>query len=135
MALISTFAGYWAHFLDVHLCCTAVVQRITSRADVNAARRAASSQNGGEVWVDVANVMPPNWSRSAQPYPLPRRGRAATPSLAGIRETWTPAVLSVMNSRREQEASFFTVVVWRDQAEHAAESLSMGCRVVVVGRL
>ena len=37
--------------------------------------------------------------------------------------------------RREQEASFFTVIVWRDQVEHAAESLSKGSRVVVVGRL
>jgi single-strand DNA-binding protein len=37
--------------------------------------------------------------------------------------------------RREQEPSFFTVVVWRDQAEHAAESLTKGSRVVVVGRL
>jgi single-stranded DNA-binding protein len=27
-----------------------------------------------------------------------------------------------------QEASFFTVVVWRDQAEHVAESLSKGSR-------
>jgi single-stranded DNA-binding protein len=27
------------------------------------------------------------------------------------------------------------VVVWRDQAEHAAESLAKGSRVVVVGRL
>jgi single-strand DNA-binding protein len=27
------------------------------------------------------------------------------------------------------------VVVWRDQAEHAAESLSKGSRVVVVGKL
>jgi single-strand DNA-binding protein len=27
------------------------------------------------------------------------------------------------------------VVVWRDQAEHAAESLRKGSRVVVVGRL
>jgi single-strand DNA-binding protein len=36
---------------------------------------------------------------------------------------------------REQEASFFTVVVWRDQAEHAAESLSKGSRIVVVGSL
>ena len=26
----------------------------------------------------------------------------------------------------EQEASFFTVVVWRDQAEHAAQSLAPG---------
>ena len=40
-----------------------------------------------------------------------------------------------VSSRREQEASFFTVVVWRDQAEHVAESLSKGSRVVVVGRL
>jgi single-strand DNA-binding protein len=36
---------------------------------------------------------------------------------------------------REQEASFFAVVVWSDQAEHAAESLSKGSRVVVLGRL
>jgi single stranded DNA-binding protein len=40
-----------------------------------------------------------------------------------------------VSARREQEASFFTVVVWRDQAEHAAQSLSKGSRVVVVGRL
>ena len=31
-----------------------------------------------------------------------------------------------VSGRREQEASFFTVIVWRDQAEHAAESLSQG---------
>jgi single-stranded DNA-binding protein len=37
--------------------------------------------------------------------------------------------------RREQEPSFFTVVVWRDQAEHAAESLTQSSRVEVVGRL
>jgi single-strand DNA-binding protein len=40
-----------------------------------------------------------------------------------------------VSGRREQEASFFTVMVWRDQVEHAAESLSKGSRVVVVGRL
>jgi single-strand DNA-binding protein len=40
-----------------------------------------------------------------------------------------------MSGRRDQEASFFTVIVWRDQAEHAAESLSNGSRVVVLGRL
>jgi single-strand DNA-binding protein len=40
-----------------------------------------------------------------------------------------------VSGRREQEPSFFTVVVWRDQAEHAAESLAKGSRVVVVGRL
>jgi len=40
-----------------------------------------------------------------------------------------------VSGRREQEASFFTVIVWRDQAEHAAQSLSKGSRVVVLGRL
>jgi len=40
-----------------------------------------------------------------------------------------------VSGRREQEPSFFTVIVWRDQAEHAAESLSKGSRVVVMGRL
>ncbi|HEV2918812.1 MAG TPA: single-stranded DNA-binding protein [Actinomycetota bacterium] len=40
-----------------------------------------------------------------------------------------------VSARREQEASFFTVIVWRDQAEHVADSLSKGSRVVVVGRL
>ena len=33
-----------------------------------------------------------------------------------------------VSGRREQETSFFTVVVWRDQAEHAAESLTKGSR-------
>ena len=40
-----------------------------------------------------------------------------------------------VSGRREQEASFFTVVVWRDHSEHASQSLSKGSRVVVVGRL
>ena len=40
-----------------------------------------------------------------------------------------------VSGRREQEASFFTVIVWRDQAEHASQSLVKGSRVVVVGRL
>ena len=40
-----------------------------------------------------------------------------------------------ISGRREQEASFFTVIVWRDQAEHAAQWLSKGSRLVVVGRL
>jgi single-strand DNA-binding protein len=40
-----------------------------------------------------------------------------------------------VSGRREQKASFFTVVVWRGQAEHAAQPLAMGSRVVVVGRL
>jgi single-strand DNA-binding protein len=46
------------------------------------------------------------------------------------------AVLRVaVSGRREQEPSFFSVIVWRDQAEHAAQSLAKGSRVVVVGRL
>jgi single-strand DNA-binding protein len=40
-----------------------------------------------------------------------------------------------VSGRREQEASCFTVIVWRDQAEHVPESLSKGSRVVVMGRL
>ena len=40
-----------------------------------------------------------------------------------------------VSARKDQEASFFTVIVWRDQAEHASQSLSKGSRVVVVGRL
>jgi single-strand DNA-binding protein len=40
-----------------------------------------------------------------------------------------------VSDRRDQEPSFFTVVVWRDQAEHVAESLAKGSRVVVLGRL
>jgi single-strand DNA-binding protein len=40
-----------------------------------------------------------------------------------------------VSGRRKQEPSFFTVSVWRDQAEHAAQSLSKGSRVVVLGRL
>jgi single-strand DNA-binding protein len=41
----------------------------------------------------------------------------------------------VVSGRQGAEASFLTVVVWRDQADHAAQSLSRGSRVVVVGRL
>jgi single-strand DNA-binding protein len=40
-----------------------------------------------------------------------------------------------VSGRRDQQAAFFAVIVWRDQAEHAAQSLSKGSRVVVVGRL
>jgi single-strand DNA-binding protein len=40
-----------------------------------------------------------------------------------------------VSGRREQEASFYTVIVCRDQAEHATQSLAKGSRVVVVGRL
>jgi single-strand DNA-binding protein len=36
---------------------------------------------------------------------------------------------------RDGDTSFFKVNVWRDQAEHLAESLSKGDRVMVTGRL
>jgi len=36
---------------------------------------------------------------------------------------------------RDGEALFLTCTAWRELAEHAAESLSKGARVVVVGRL
>jgi len=61
-----------------------------------------------------------------------------SPQASSIRQRSSSAWLEVrlaVSGRREQEASFFTVIVWRDQAEHAAQSLSKGSRVVVVGRL
>jgi single-strand DNA-binding protein len=43
--------------------------------------------------------------------------------------------VAVSGRTRDSEPSFFTVMVWRDQAEHAAESLTRGSRVVVMGWL
>src|SRR5512132_1484171 len=37
---------------------------------------------------------------------------------------------AAVSNRREQEPSFFTVIVWRDQDEHTAQSLSRGSRGV-----
>lgn len=52
------------------------------------------------------------------------------------------ATLGLAVSRRrkrgdewEEQTSFFDAVCWRDLAEHVAESVTKGCRVVVVGRL
>ena len=60
---------------------------------------------------------------------------------------FTPSGLQVANLRlavtprikdgdtwKDGETTFHTVNVWRDQAEHAAESLGKGARVIVVGR-
>jgi len=49
------------------------------------------------------------------------------------RRSYSPMFRVVVSGRRDQEPSFFTVIVWRDQAEHVVESLSKGSRVV--GRL
>src|SRR5881396_744742 len=64
------------------------------------------------------------------------RGHADQPELRHTESGIARAMFRVaVSGRREQEASFFTVIVWRDQAEHAAQSLAKGSRVVVVGRL
>lgn len=39
------------------------------------------------------------------------------------------------NGEWQEDTSFFTGTLWRDQAEHAAESLAKGTRVIVSGRL
>ena len=44
-------------------------------------------------------------------------------SEGGIARATFPVAVS---GRRDGEPSFFTMVVWRDQAEHTAESLSRG---------
>src|SRR5215216_879201 len=91
--------------------------------------------------------------------PVPRTGQTARPGNPGGQIMTEPSVSFAGNltdqpevrhteagiaramlrvavsGRRDQEPSFLTVIVWRDQAEHAAESLSKGSRVVVVGRL
>jgi single-strand DNA-binding protein len=48
---------------------------------------------------------------------------AVTPRSRQDDGTWT-----------DGETSFHTVNVWRDQAEHAGETLTKGARVIVVGR-
>ncbi len=39
------------------------------------------------------------------------------------------------NQEWEEATSFFDIVCWREMAEHAAESLTRGARVMVTGRL
>jgi single-strand DNA-binding protein len=60
-----------------------------------------------------------------------------TPSglqVANLRLAVTPRTRQQDGSWSDGETSFHTVNVWRDQAEHAAESLGKGARVIVVGR-
>lgn len=57
-------------------------------------------------------------------------------AVARFRMASTPRVFDkTTGSYRDGEALFMTVVVWRQQAEQAAETLSKGMRVVVVGEL
>jgi single-strand DNA-binding protein len=97
----------------------------------------------------TVSTVPGSKGRADRPARQQQRGRTMTEaavSFAGnltddpeIRYTQggiTRAMFRVaVSGRREQEASFFTVIVWRDQGEHAAQSLTKGSRVVVMGRL
>jgi single-strand DNA-binding protein len=59
-----------------------------------------------------------------------------TPSglqVANLRLAVTPRIKDG-DSWKDGETTFHTVTVWRDQAEHAAETLTKGTRVIVVGR-
>jgi single-strand DNA-binding protein len=60
-----------------------------------------------------------------------------TPSglqVANLRLAVTPRTRQEDGTWADGETTFHTVNVWRDQAEHAAESLGKGARVIVVGR-
>jgi single-strand DNA-binding protein len=60
-----------------------------------------------------------------------------TPSglqVANLRIAVTPRTRQEDGTWTDGETSFHTLNVWRDQAEHAAESLGKGARVIVVGR-
>jgi single-strand DNA-binding protein len=55
-------------------------------------------------------------------------------AVASIRLAVTPRIRE-RDGWKDGEPSFFRVNVWRDLAEHVADSLSKGDRAVVVGRL
>jgi single-strand DNA-binding protein len=60
-----------------------------------------------------------------------------TPSglqVANLRIAVTPRTRQQDGTWTQGETSFHTVTVWRDQATNAADSLSKGARVIVVGR-
>jgi single-strand DNA-binding protein len=61
-----------------------------------------------------------------------------TPSglpVTSLRVAVTPRSRQEDGSWTDGETSFHTVNVWRDQAEHAVDTLTKGARVLVVGRL
>ena len=60
-----------------------------------------------------------------------------TPSglqVANLRLAVTPRSRQEDGTWKDGETTFHTVTVWRDQASNAAETLSKGARVLVVGR-
>src|SRR4051794_34383741 len=57
-------------------------------------------------------------------------------AMAKINVASTPRVFDRASGEyRDGEPLFITCTAWRELAEHVAESLSKGCRVVVTGRL
>jgi single-strand DNA-binding protein len=100
-------------------------------------------------WHATVSTVPRVQGQGRPPGQAPGRGRTKTEasvSFAGnltddpeLRHTETGIARAMfrvaVSGRKEQEPSFFTVVLWRDQAENAAESLTKGSRVVIVGRL
>jgi single-strand DNA-binding protein len=56
-------------------------------------------------------------------------------AVANLRVAVTQRVQDKDGTWRDGETSFFKVNVWRDQAQHAAQSLSKGDRALVLGRL
>jgi single-strand DNA-binding protein len=60
-----------------------------------------------------------------------------TPSglpITSLRVAVTPRSRQDDGTWTDEETSFHTVNVWRDQAEHAVDTLTKGARVLVVGR-
>jgi single-strand DNA-binding protein len=55
-------------------------------------------------------------------------------AVANFRLAVTPRVREG-DSWKDGETSFFRINVWRQQAEHVAESLAKGSRAMVIGRL
>ena len=55
--------------------------------------------------------------------------------VCGLRVAVTARAPDGQGGWRDGTTSFFRVTVWRAQAEHAAESLTKGARVLVTGRL
>jgi single-strand DNA-binding protein len=54
--------------------------------------------------------------------------------VANLRLAVTPRTRQADGSWIQGETSFHTIIVWRDQATNAAETLTKGARVIVVGR-
>jgi single-strand DNA-binding protein len=54
--------------------------------------------------------------------------------VANLRIAVTPRTRQDDGSWTQGETSFHTITVWRDQATNAAETLTKGARVIVVGR-